>query len=151
MLRRLAHSSCGALARRPPTASFAPAAAATATAGPRASAAAAAAPLSTSASASPTPTTPPTAAAEPLYKYLTPASMLEGRPPAVARALAIHNADAGEKKQAAKQARIAQFGLRPGDTGSTPVQGAWVGHGLCICICWWWEDWIMEGVRGGGA
>lgn len=49
--------------------------------------------------------------------------MLEGRPLAVERALSIENADAKERKQAEKQARIGQFGVRPGDTGSTPVQG----------------------------
>jgi small subunit ribosomal protein S15 len=45
-------------------------------------------------------------------------------PQPVERALAIENADATERKQVAKQQRIEQFGLRPGDTGSTPVQVA---------------------------
>lgn len=103
MLRRLVQSCGGAVARR------------AAAAGPTAGVPAAA-PLSTSTAAA--------SGGEMLYKYLTPASLLEGKPPAVARALAIENADAKERKQAEKQARIGQFGVRPGDTGSTPVQGA---------------------------
>lgn len=107
MLRRLAQSCGGSVARRAAAAAAAP------------TSAPAAAPLSTSTAASAS-----NAGAENLYKYLTPASLLEGKPPSVARALAIENADAKERKQAEKQARIGQFGVRPGDTGSTPVQGA---------------------------
>lgn len=62
--------------------------------------------------------------AAPLYKYLTPASLLQTAPEPVERALNIDNADAPERKQAEKQLGIEKFGLRPGDTGSTPVQVA---------------------------
>lgn len=69
-------------------------------------------------------TAPPPGGEAPLYKYLTPASLLQGVPAPVERALSVENADAAERKQAEKQQGIQQFGLRPGDTGSTPVQVA---------------------------
>ncbi|KAM3576644.1 hypothetical protein VYU27_001447 [Nannochloropsis oceanica] len=62
--------------------------------------------------------------ATPLYKYLTPASLLQSVPEPVERALNIDNADAPERKQAEKQLGIEKFGVRPGDTGSTSVQVA---------------------------
>jgi small subunit ribosomal protein S15 len=62
--------------------------------------------------------------ATPLYKYLTPASLVQSAPEPVERALNIDNADAPERKQAEKQIGIEKFGVRPGDTGSTPVQVA---------------------------
>lgn len=76
-----------------------------------------------SSSSSPSSTSASTPSDAPFYKYITPATLLEGVPKPVERALSIDNANAQERKQAEKQTRIRKFGLRPGDTGSTPVQG----------------------------
>jgi hypothetical protein len=79
---------------------------------------------------------------------------LEGKPASVERALSIDNADARERKQAEKHARIGQFGVRPGDTGSTPVQGACcVCLFVCLFVCLGWVGgWVvgrLVGVGGG--
>jgi len=75
-------------------------------------------------SSSAAPSDSSSATAMPLYKYLTPAGLVQSAPEPVERALNIDNADAPERKQAEKQLGIEKFGVRPGDTGSTPVQVA---------------------------
>ena len=66
------------------------------------------------------------------YKYLIPQELVAEAPEPVERALSVDNMNAPERKQAAKQTRIQQFGLRPGDTGSTPVQGGREREEECV-------------------
>jgi len=67
---------------------------------------------------------PPKEPVTPLqYKYFINEKVVEDAPDMVKQSLSLANADAPERKQAEKRDWIHKLQIRPGDTGSTPVQG----------------------------
>lgn len=60
---------------------------------------------------------------KPKYRYFIPDDVIGGAPEIVRRAMSLDTANAMEIKQAEKMGYVRMLGLRPGDTGSTAVQG----------------------------
>lgn len=69
----------------------------------------------------------PSSAADlkPKYRYFIPDDVIGDAPEMVRRAMSLDTANAMEIKQAEKMGYVRMLGLRPGDTGSTAVQGTY--------------------------